>query len=39
MGDFYQIVNAVTKAWIKDGDISVLLVMNYETLVYNKEGK
>ena len=38
-GIFYPIVNAVTKSWIKDRDISVLLVMNYVTLIYYKEEK
>ena len=29
----YPIVNSVTKSWINDIDIPVLLVMNYATLI------
>ena len=35
---FYPIVNEVTKDWINDIDIPVLLVMNYATLIYDKQG-
>ena len=38
-GKVYPIVNAFTKAWINDTDLPVFLVMNYETLINNKEVK
>ena len=34
---FHPIVNAVTKAWVKDIYIPVFLVMNYSTLIDDKE--
>ena len=33
----YPIVNAVTKAWIQGRDLSILLVMNYVTLLDDKD--
>ena len=38
-GKVCHISNAVTKAWIKDRYIPVLIVMNYETLIHEKEVK
>ena len=32
-GKVYPFVNAVTKAWIQGRDMSVLLVINYTTLL------
>ena len=38
-GKVYLIFNAVTKPWITDRDIPVLLVINYETIIDEKEGE
>ena len=38
-GKVYPIVNAVTKAWIRDRYLQVLLVMNYATMIDDKEEK
>ena len=38
-GKFYPIFNSVTKYLIKDRDIPVLLVINYATLMDEKEKK
>ena len=35
----YHIVNAVIKAWIKDNNIPVFLVMKYATLIDDMEKK
>ena len=32
-GEVYPIVNAVTKAWIKDRYLSVVLVINYAAVI------
>ena len=38
-GEVYPIVNAVTKAWIKDRDITIVLVLNCSDVIYDKEYK
>ena len=38
-GKVYPIVNEVTKDWIKDRDLAVLIVMNYTTLIDDWEEK